>query len=51
MLRVLDNVFYQKLNREGILPPGDVKHIFTNLEEIVQLHGTEFLFHWRIQIA
>ncbi|XP_048086323.1 rho guanine nucleotide exchange factor 12 isoform X1 [Alosa alosa] len=40
MLRVLDNVFYQKLSRESILPPGDVKHIFTNLEEIVQLHAS-----------
>ncbi|CAB1316675.1 unnamed protein product, partial [Coregonus sp. 'balchen'] len=38
MLKVLDNVFYQKLTRDGILPPGDIKHIFTNLEEIVQLH-------------
>uniref|UniRef100_A0A8C8LNJ2 Rho guanine nucleotide exchange factor (GEF) 12b n=1 Tax=Oncorhynchus tshawytscha TaxID=74940 RepID=A0A8C8LNJ2_ONCTS len=40
MLKVLDNVFYQKLTRDSILPPGDIKHIFTNLEEIVQLHGT-----------
>ncbi|KAL2095087.1 hypothetical protein ACEWY4_009806 [Coilia grayii] len=40
MLRVLDHVFYQKLNRDGILPPGDIKHIFTNLEEIVQLHAS-----------
>uniref|UniRef100_A0A8C8M4W2 Rho guanine nucleotide exchange factor (GEF) 12b n=1 Tax=Oncorhynchus tshawytscha TaxID=74940 RepID=A0A8C8M4W2_ONCTS len=38
MLKVLDNVFYQKLTRDSILPPGDIKHIFTNLEEIVQLH-------------
>uniref|UniRef100_A0A4W5MA13 Rho guanine nucleotide exchange factor 12 n=1 Tax=Hucho hucho TaxID=62062 RepID=A0A4W5MA13_9TELE len=38
MLKVLDNVFCQKLTRDGILPPGDIKHIFTNLEEIVQLH-------------
>ncbi|KAJ7996852.1 hypothetical protein DPEC_G00222820 [Dallia pectoralis] len=38
MLKVLDNVFYQKLSRDGILSPGDIKHIFTNLEEIVQLH-------------
>uniref|UniRef100_A0A674CZ35 Rho guanine nucleotide exchange factor 12 n=1 Tax=Salmo trutta TaxID=8032 RepID=A0A674CZ35_SALTR len=38
MLKVLDNVFCQKLTRESILPPGDIKHIFTNLEEIVQLH-------------
>ncbi|XP_067112948.1 rho guanine nucleotide exchange factor 12 isoform X1 [Osmerus mordax] len=38
MLKVLDYVFYQKLTRDGILPPVDIKHIFTNLEEIVQLH-------------
>ncbi|KAM9499155.1 rho guanine nucleotide exchange factor 12 isoform 6-T6 [Salvelinus alpinus] len=38
MLKVLDNVFCQKLTRDSILPPGDIKHIFTNLEEIVQLH-------------
>uniref|UniRef100_UPI0037E7B79D rho guanine nucleotide exchange factor 12 isoform X2 n=1 Tax=Semicossyphus pulcher TaxID=241346 RepID=UPI0037E7B79D len=38
MLKVLDSVFYQRLNRDGILPPEDLKHIFTNLEEIIQLH-------------
>ncbi|KAM7399462.1 hypothetical protein PAMP_018733 [Pampus punctatissimus] len=38
MLRVLDHVFYQKLSKEAILPPADIKNIFTNLEEIVQLH-------------
>uniref|UniRef100_A0A8C7TK61 Rho guanine nucleotide exchange factor (GEF) 12a n=1 Tax=Oncorhynchus mykiss TaxID=8022 RepID=A0A8C7TK61_ONCMY len=38
MLKVLDNIFYQKLTREGILPPADIKNIFTNLEDIVQLH-------------
>ncbi|XP_030648267.1 rho guanine nucleotide exchange factor 12 [Chanos chanos] len=38
MLKVLDNVFYQKLTRDSILPPADIKNIFTNLEEIVQLH-------------
>ncbi|RXM92440.1 Rho guanine nucleotide exchange factor 12 [Acipenser ruthenus] len=39
-LRVLDQVFYQKLlSRDGILPPAEVKHIFSNLEEILQLHG------------
>ncbi|MGH0171622.1 UNVERIFIED_CONTAM: hypothetical protein FKN15_061661 [Acipenser sinensis] len=38
-LRVLDQVFYQKLlSRDGILPPAEVKHIFSNLEEILQLH-------------
>lgn len=40
MLRVLDHVFYQKLSKEAILPPADIKNIFTNLEEILQLHGT-----------
>ncbi|XP_008274536.1 rho guanine nucleotide exchange factor 12 isoform X1 [Stegastes partitus] len=38
MLRVLDHVFYQKLSKEAILPPADVKNIFTNLEEILHLH-------------
>ncbi|XP_072548223.1 rho guanine nucleotide exchange factor 12 isoform X2 [Salminus brasiliensis] len=40
MLKVLDNVFYQKLSRDNILPPADIKNIFTNLEEIIQLHVT-----------
>ncbi|XP_051552026.1 rho guanine nucleotide exchange factor 12-like isoform X1 [Myxocyprinus asiaticus] len=38
MLRVLDTVFYQPLSRETILPPADIKNIFTNLDEILQLH-------------
>lgn len=38
-LKVLDNVFHQRMNREAILPPADIKNIFTNLDEIVQLHG------------
>ncbi|XP_027034400.2 rho guanine nucleotide exchange factor 12 isoform X3 [Tachysurus fulvidraco] len=38
MLKVLDNVFYQRMTREAILPPADIKNIFTNLDEIVQLH-------------
>ncbi|XP_051933899.1 rho guanine nucleotide exchange factor 12 isoform X2 [Hippocampus zosterae] len=38
MLRVLDNVFYQKLSKDAILPPVDIKNIFANLEEILQLH-------------
>ncbi|XP_068173221.1 rho guanine nucleotide exchange factor 12 isoform X2 [Antennarius striatus] len=38
MLRVLDIVFYQKLSKEAILPPADIKNIFTNLEEILHLH-------------
>ncbi|XP_035522363.1 rho guanine nucleotide exchange factor 12 isoform X2 [Morone saxatilis] len=37
-LKVLDVVFYQRLSRDGILPPEDIKHIFINLEEIIQLH-------------
>ncbi|XP_051793609.1 rho guanine nucleotide exchange factor 12 isoform X3 [Acanthochromis polyacanthus] len=37
-LKVIDCVFYQRLNRDGILPPEDIKHIFINLEEIIQLH-------------
>uniref|UniRef100_A0A665U8X0 Rho guanine nucleotide exchange factor (GEF) 12b n=1 Tax=Echeneis naucrates TaxID=173247 RepID=A0A665U8X0_ECHNA len=40
-LKVLDCVFYQRLNRDGILPPDDIKHIFINLEEIIQLHGNQ----------
>uniref|UniRef100_A0A3Q3IXU9 Rho guanine nucleotide exchange factor (GEF) 12a n=1 Tax=Monopterus albus TaxID=43700 RepID=A0A3Q3IXU9_MONAL len=39
MLRVLDHVFYQKLSKDAILPPADIKNIFTNLEEILQLHS------------
>ncbi|XP_061136953.1 rho guanine nucleotide exchange factor 12 isoform X4 [Syngnathus typhle] len=38
MLRVLDHIFYQKLSKDAILPPADIKNIFTNLEEILQLH-------------
>ncbi len=45
MLRVLDHVFYQKLSKEAILPPADIKNIFTNLEEILQLHGTPTQTH------
>ncbi|KAG5268324.1 hypothetical protein AALO_G00211320 [Alosa alosa] len=37
-LKVLDSVFYQKLTRDNILPPADVKSIFTNLEDIIQMH-------------
>lgn len=45
---MLDGVFYQKLSREAILPAADVKNIFTNLEEIVQLHGNQacIVTHW-----
>uniref|UniRef100_A0A1A8J9A5 Rho guanine nucleotide exchange factor (GEF) 12 n=1 Tax=Nothobranchius kuhntae TaxID=321403 RepID=A0A1A8J9A5_NOTKU len=38
MLKVLDHVFYQKLSKDAILPPTDIKNIFTNLEEVLQLH-------------
>lgn len=38
-LKVLDSVFYQRLKGDGILPPEDIKLIFINLEEIIQLHG------------
>ncbi|XP_042199795.1 rho guanine nucleotide exchange factor 12 isoform X2 [Callorhinchus milii] len=38
MLRVLDVIFQQKMVRDGTLPPGDIKHIFCNLEAILQLH-------------
>ncbi|KAJ7990471.1 hypothetical protein DPEC_G00300660 [Dallia pectoralis] len=38
MLKVLDNIFYQKLTKEAILPPADIRNIFSNLEDIVQLH-------------
>ncbi|XP_015235910.1 PREDICTED: rho guanine nucleotide exchange factor 12 isoform X2 [Cyprinodon variegatus] len=42
MLRVLDHVFYQKLSKDAILPPADIKNIFTNLEEVLQLHVSIF---------
>ncbi|KAM9729106.1 rho guanine nucleotide exchange factor 12 isoform 2-T2 [Menidia menidia] len=38
MLRVMDSVFCQRLNRDGIIPPEEIKHIFSNLEEIIQMH-------------
>ncbi|XP_013860731.1 rho guanine nucleotide exchange factor 12 isoform X2 [Austrofundulus limnaeus] len=37
-LKVLDHVFYQKLSKDAILPPADIKNIFTNLEEVLHLH-------------
>ncbi|KAM8835325.1 rho guanine nucleotide exchange factor 12 isoform 1-T1 [Synchiropus picturatus] len=37
-LKVLDQVFYQRLSRDSVLPPEDIRGIFMNLEEIVQLH-------------
>ena len=40
MLRVLDLVFYQKLSKEALLPAADIRSIFTNLEEVLRLHGT-----------
>ncbi|XP_048367944.1 rho guanine nucleotide exchange factor 12 isoform X2 [Sphaerodactylus townsendi] len=38
-LKVLDQVFYQRVSREGILPASDLRNIFSNLEEILQLHA------------
>uniref|UniRef100_A0A8D3D6B7 Rho guanine nucleotide exchange factor 12-like n=1 Tax=Scophthalmus maximus TaxID=52904 RepID=A0A8D3D6B7_SCOMX len=38
MLKVLDCVFHQRLSRDGILPSEEIRHIFINLEEILQLH-------------
>lgn len=49
MLKVLDKVFYQKLNLDNILPPADIKYIFTNLEEIIQLHGMLFFLLFFLQ--
>lgn len=51
MLKVLDCVFCQRLNKDGILPPEDVKHIFINLEEIIQLHGDAFYSHSKPQVT
>ncbi|KAM4742804.1 rho guanine nucleotide exchange factor 12 isoform 2-T2 [Anableps anableps] len=42
MLKVLDYVFYQRLSKDAILPPADIKNIFTNLEEVLQLHVSIF---------
>lgn len=39
MMKVLENLFYQPLIRDSILPSADIKSIFSNLEEIVQLHS------------
>uniref|UniRef100_A0A8D3CYK6 Rho guanine nucleotide exchange factor 12 n=1 Tax=Scophthalmus maximus TaxID=52904 RepID=A0A8D3CYK6_SCOMX len=41
MLKVLDCVFHQRLSRDGILPSEEIRHIFINLEEILQLHGNQ----------
>uniref|UniRef100_A0A3Q0S3D8 DH domain-containing protein n=1 Tax=Amphilophus citrinellus TaxID=61819 RepID=A0A3Q0S3D8_AMPCI len=51
MLKVLDCVFCQRLSRDGILPPEDIKHIFINLEEIIQLHGDTFYTHSKPQVT
>ncbi|XP_054985893.1 rho guanine nucleotide exchange factor 12 isoform X1 [Sorex araneus] len=37
-LKVLHQVFYQRVSREGILSPSELRKIFSNLEEILQLH-------------
>uniref|UniRef100_A0A8C5J411 Rho guanine nucleotide exchange factor 12 n=1 Tax=Junco hyemalis TaxID=40217 RepID=A0A8C5J411_JUNHY len=38
-LKVLHNVFYQRVTREGILSSSDKRKIFSNLEDILGLHG------------
>ncbi|XP_060703076.1 rho guanine nucleotide exchange factor 12-like isoform X1 [Hemiscyllium ocellatum] len=38
MLKVLDVIFYQKMMRDGSLPAAEVRSIFSNLDEILQLH-------------
>ncbi|XP_062995051.1 rho guanine nucleotide exchange factor 12 isoform X2 [Elgaria multicarinata webbii] len=38
-LKVLDQVFYQRVSREAILPHADLRKIFSNLEDILQLHA------------
>uniref|UniRef100_A0A8D2Q228 Rho guanine nucleotide exchange factor 12 n=1 Tax=Varanus komodoensis TaxID=61221 RepID=A0A8D2Q228_VARKO len=38
-LKVLDQVFYQRVSREAILPHSDLRKIFSNLEDILQLHS------------
>ncbi|XP_070282355.1 rho guanine nucleotide exchange factor 12 isoform X4 [Myotis yumanensis] len=37
-LKVLDQVFYQRVCREGILSPSELRKIFSNLEDVLQLH-------------
>ncbi|XP_007422937.1 rho guanine nucleotide exchange factor 12 isoform X1 [Python bivittatus] len=37
-LKVLDQLFYQRVSREGILTHSDLRNIFSNLEDILQLH-------------
>ncbi|KFO82751.1 Rho guanine nucleotide exchange factor 12, partial [Cuculus canorus] len=37
-LKVLHNVFYQRVTREGILNSSDKRKIFSNLEDILGLH-------------
>ncbi|XP_069470436.1 rho guanine nucleotide exchange factor 12 isoform X2 [Ambystoma mexicanum] len=37
-LTVLDQVFYQRLSRETILTPAEIRGIFCNLDEILHLH-------------
>ncbi|NWU92217.1 ARHGC factor, partial [Upupa epops] len=38
ILKVLHNVFYQRVTREGILSSSDKRKIFSNLEDILGLH-------------
>ncbi|XP_018423094.1 PREDICTED: rho guanine nucleotide exchange factor 12 [Nanorana parkeri] len=37
-LYVLNKVFHQRLKRENVLTPTETKSVFSNLEEILQLH-------------
>ncbi|XP_037361358.1 rho guanine nucleotide exchange factor 12 isoform X2 [Talpa occidentalis] len=37
-LKVLDQVFYQRVSREGILSSSELRKIFSNLDDILQLH-------------
>ncbi|XP_074528793.1 rho guanine nucleotide exchange factor 12 [Halichoeres trimaculatus] len=37
-LKVMDSIFYQRLSRDGVLSPEDLKLVFINLEEIIQMH-------------
>ncbi|XP_031761047.1 rho guanine nucleotide exchange factor 12 isoform X4 [Xenopus tropicalis] len=37
-LGVLDQVFHQRVIRENLLTPAETRNVFSNLEEILQLH-------------
>ncbi|XP_068097096.1 rho guanine nucleotide exchange factor 12 isoform X3 [Hyperolius riggenbachi] len=38
-LNVLNQVFHQRVKRENLLTPAETKSVFSNLEEIFQLHA------------